>query len=871
MVTAAAADSQWLLEDCDGLQGQLHGTRRERVEPVSGAPHPSPPPGQRLVHVSTMGLLLLLGLRHLGHAALLTALGSFAVAAAVKMLSKRGSDGCTDWSVDYKQYSSVAGEPARVRCALFYGYIRSNYSLSQASGLSLMWYRSAAHGEAEEPLALAAPRVGKEGDALWFRPATSADGGLYTCVLRNTSYCMKVSMSLRVLESDGAACFDPRLRHPERAELGKSKAISCPGIEEFGNPAQFSLTWFKECRPIVPRPNVQQELLSLILKDVGETDAGNYTCELSVEGLRVRRTAELTITAPLTTRPPKLLFPPEYPVAVIRINLGQPLNVTCRALFGYSGAAFPSVYWMRGERFIEELEATRIREGDLQVLHEHLGEKRVSLSLRFDEVCEDDLVNFTCVVENYVGRRAGTLQLQLEEPAYMLQLILGLSMILLLLCTSLCLYRCYKIDVVLWYRTHFGFDEARGDNKEYDAFVSYTRSEPASWSGDGCHDDLVLELLPDVLERHYGYRLFIPDRDLIPANTYIEDISRALELSRRLLLVLTPAFVVRRSWSLFTLEPALRVALEDGSTRVVLVECGDLRSLVNYHELQSLRAAARHLSVVRWKRPPRAAGGGAGGGAGEPSREDAGFWKRLRYEMPARKREFAGVDPALDEGEGGGGGGGGGGGPGTGLAAGPAGGPAGGGSPLRGFQAAVMLAAAAAAAATGTGAPGPLSHGGSGSGVGGGVVSGGSCEFVGRPYRPFDGGGGGGGGAEDEPPAAAAAAAAAAAELTAFGGHHTYCNVPVSLANGHRGKGAGGGGGGGGGSLRRDGRPAAAAAAAAAGLGGGLGGLGGGLGLGDDDGGGGGAASTLGHAAGGGSSVLLPLIPRETSMSSVIW
>ncbi|CAN0383180.1 unnamed protein product [Lampetra fluviatilis] len=494
---------------------------------------------------------------------------------------------------------------------------------------------------------------------------------------------------------------------------------------------------------------------------------------------------------------------------------GQPLNVTCRALFGYSGAAFPSVYWMRGERFIEELEANRIREGELQVLHEHLGEKRVSLSLRFDEVREDDLVNFTCVVENNVGRRAGTLQLQLEEPAYVLQLILGLSMILLLLCTSLCLYRCYKIDVVLWYRTHFGFDEARGDNKEYDAFVSYTRSEPASWSGDGCHDDLVLELLPDVLERHYGYRLFIPDRDLIPANTYIEDISRALELSRRLLLVLTPAFVVRRSWSLFTLEPALRGALEDGSTRVVLVECGDLRSLVNYHELQSLRAAARHLSVVRWKQPPRAAapGGGHPGGApgGEPSRENAGFWKRLRYEMPARKREFAGVDPALDEGEGGGGGGG----LGLGVVGGAAGvgvaGAAGGGSPLRGFQAAVMLAAAAAATATGT--PGPLSH-----------------HHHQQHHRhrqqqqqqqqrhhqqqqqqqqhP-----------DDDPPAAAAATAAA--ELTAFGGHHTYCNVPVSLANGHRAKG--------GGSLRYD-----------------------------------------GHAAGG-SSVLLPLIPRETSMSSVIW
>ncbi|XP_078480359.1 LOW QUALITY PROTEIN: interleukin-1 receptor accessory protein-like 1, partial [Lampetra planeri] len=487
------------------------------------------------------------------------------------------------------------------------------------------------------------------------------------------------------------------------------------------------------------------------------------------------------------------------------------------------------------------------------VLHEHLGEKRVSLSLRFDEVREDDLVNFTCVVENNVGAQGGHPAAAARrflwvpvEPAYVLQLILGLSMILLLLCTSLCLYRCYKIDVVLWYRTHFGFDEARGDNKEYDAFVSYTRSEPASWSGDGCHDDLVLELLPDVLERHYGYRLFIPDRDLIPANTYIEDISRALELSRRLLLVLTPAFVVRRSWSLFTLEPALRGALEDGSTRVVLVECGDLRSLVNYHELQSLRAAARHLSVVRWKQPPRAAapGGGHPGGApgGEPSRENAGFWKRLRYEMPARKREFAGVDPALDEGEGGGGGGG----LGLGVVGGAAGvgvagAAGGGGSPLRGFQAAVMLAAAAAATATGTEAAAAASS-----------AAGAASSWGGRIGRSTAGGG-----EDDDPPAAAAATAAA--ELTAFGGHHTYCNVPVSLANGHRAKG--------GGSLRYDGRSAAAAAAAA--MGGGIGGVG------DDDGGGGGvggagAGSTLGHAAGG-SSVLLPLIPRETSMSSVIW
>lgn len=32
-------------------------------------------------------------------------------------------------------------------------------------------------------------------------------------------------------------------------------------------------------------------------------------------------------------------------------------------------------------------------------------------------------------------------------------------------------------------------------------------------------ETLALEILPDVLEKHYGYKLFIPDRDLIPSSS----------------------------------------------------------------------------------------------------------------------------------------------------------------------------------------------------------------------------------------------------------------------------------------------------------------------------------------------------------------
>ncbi|MEQ2300433.1 hypothetical protein AMECASPLE_025378 [Ameca splendens] len=46
------------------------------------------------------------------------------------------------------------------------------------------------------------------------------------------------------------------------------------------------------------------------------------------------------------------------------------------------------------------------------ILREHLGEKEVQLSLTFDAVDEADLANYTCYVENHIGRRSGSAILQ---------------------------------------------------------------------------------------------------------------------------------------------------------------------------------------------------------------------------------------------------------------------------------------------------------------------------------------------------------------------------------------------------------------------------------------------------------------------------
>lgn len=93
-------------------------------------------------------------------------------------------EGCTDWSVDYLKYKVLLGEPVRIKCALFYGYIRANYTHAQSAGLSLMWYKSAGHGDFEEPISFDGTRMSKEEDAIWFRPAELDDVGFYSCVLR---------------------------------------------------------------------------------------------------------------------------------------------------------------------------------------------------------------------------------------------------------------------------------------------------------------------------------------------------------------------------------------------------------------------------------------------------------------------------------------------------------------------------------------------------------------------------------------------------------------------------------------------------------------------------------------------------------------
>ncbi|NXA20946.1 IRPL2 protein, partial [Ibidorhyncha struthersii] len=461
----------------------------------------------------------------------------------------------------------------------------------------------------------------------------------FFCPCRNSTYCMKVSMSLTVAQNESGLCYNSKIRYLEKSEVTKRKTISCPDIEDYKTASQEpDVVWYKECKPKMWRSMVIQKGNTLLIQEVQEEDGGNYTCELKFEGKLIRRTVELKVTALLTDKPPKPLFPMENQPTVIDVQLGNPLTVACKAFFGFSGESGPMIYWMKGEKFIEELEG-HIREGEVRLLREHLGEKEVELTLIFDAVEEADLANYTCHVENRNGRKHASVLLRKKDLIYKIELAGGLGAILLLLILLVTIYKCYNIELMLFYRQNFGGDEAADDNKEYDAYLSYTKVDPDALDCDNNEEEqFALEILPDVLEKHYGYKLFIPDRDLIPSGTYIEDLTRCVEQSRRLIIVLTPDYVLRRGWSIFEMENRLHNMLVSGEIKVILIECTELKGKVNYHEVESLKHTIKLLSVVKWKGP-------------KSSKLNSKFWKRLVFEMPGKKKEVVSRHQVLDSAE----------------------------------------------------------------------------------------------------------------------------------------------------------------------------------------------------------------------------
>ncbi|XP_015266386.1 PREDICTED: interleukin-18 receptor accessory protein [Gekko japonicus] len=246
---------------------------------------------------------------------------------------------------------------------------------------------------------------------------------------------------------------------------------------------------------------------------------------------------------------------------------GQPLELKCQVKFGFHSNASSLIQWYRQKKLVYEN----------RFFPNELGDETFVDTFRLEEVTKKDLRTvFVCLAKNSVGESVGQFRLKRRK---------------------------------------------KPDNKEFDAFVSYAKpdfpeSDPMSLS----EEQFALEVLPQILENKYGYKLCFIERDILPGGAYTDDVVNAVKRSRRTVVILSPSYV--NGPAMFELEAAVKTALEFTTTKLILVEfmpCQEPESLPC-----KVKKALRILPRITWKMSTSPAG-------------NKHFWKRLHYHMPVKR------------------------------------------------------------------------------------------------------------------------------------------------------------------------------------------------------------------------------------------
>ncbi|MGH0151781.1 UNVERIFIED_CONTAM: hypothetical protein FKN15_043114 [Acipenser sinensis] len=145
-----------------------------------------------------------------------------------------------------------------------------NLNLAADHGFSLNWVY-----EKDKP---DEGRVEAQGDLLWFLPALVTDSGDYVCILRNASYCVETTLSVKVYE--GKSNNLGNIAYPNMAHSSVDKII-CPDLDEFvKTTGTVELKWYKDLAALAkelravedPRPPHKVTDYSSSSEESGTTD-----------------------------------------------------------------------------------------------------------------------------------------------------------------------------------------------------------------------------------------------------------------------------------------------------------------------------------------------------------------------------------------------------------------------------------------------------------------------------------------------------------------------------------------------------------------------------------------------------------------------
>ncbi|XP_062408555.1 interleukin-1 receptor accessory protein isoform X1 [Sardina pilchardus] len=564
--------------------------------------------------------------------ALIISLLSFAVVIgegeateAATQVNNHSESQCLDWGEVEQPVAVQEGEVGWLRCPLHHNVY--NYSATQASGLTLLWYRKAAGQSQEEPIKL--KQYPKDREWLWLEPATQQDSGKYTCMLSNKTFCIRVSMRLEVIPP-GAGCVEQVVVAPKevRIPLMGMKTFSCPDVDMVQHRhLSYTTTWYhksqQKCKTIkeLGRQYMQAEGDSVTVYSMFEFFQGNYACVVSYDkaGRHVNFTRVIhavAVSNDKVRKEPTILNPAEG--QDYAVTKGEPAALTCRALLPYieteaGETETQDLWWTVDGKRIENVGDQRYNVTSRIVLEELKDETRETVLHIRDFKGEDLHKEFRCSARNSRGNATSQAILKEEVGKPYVELICGLATIVIIMVSMLVIYQVFWLELLLLYRSHFGSDERSTDDKEYDVYISYARQSE--------EEEFVIKTLRKVLENELGYTVCIFDRDSLPGGTITDETLSFVNACRRQIVVVSPEREVKGTQAMLELRAGLDRMVSGGGLRVILVQ---YKRISRDSWVRELKRARGVLALVRWE--------------GERSQDlSSRFWKRLQVELPVRR------------------------------------------------------------------------------------------------------------------------------------------------------------------------------------------------------------------------------------------
>ncbi|XP_077421276.1 interleukin-1 receptor accessory protein-like isoform X2 [Vanacampus margaritifer] len=418
---------------------------------------------------------------------------------------------------------------------------------------------------------------------------------------------------------EGRKCDLPLAAVPLQvvAPLQCSKTLDCPDWREAFDMADSvpNVTWYHECLAAGKwTSDREQDGARLVIHSMLDHYQGVYLCQVHYRraGRALHFTRGLNVNAvmpPFVPKEPSVLHPTAE--HVLHVTPGSDARLECRGRFPYLGSD-RDIWWSVDGKKLEQLAEPRFSESK-KLLSSKYGDDIVESVLLIRNFGPADLgKTYNCSVWNQRGFQTWRARLEVEASVPWVELACGASAMLVTWMLLLALYRVFRLELLLLYRSRFGTDERHADDKEFDVYISYARNSE--------EEEFVLTTLRRVLENDLGYAVCIFDRDSLPGGTITDETLSFVARSRRLVVVLGPGYARQGSQALLELKAGVD-GLAGGHLRLILLQYKRVRRHECVRELRRARVA---LAVVRWQ--------------GEPSREmTSRFWKKLRLELPVRR------------------------------------------------------------------------------------------------------------------------------------------------------------------------------------------------------------------------------------------